>query len=351
MYGENLEQELRYYFQREVQRAELSAGWWSKIVTGVITKRPRSPRFGFWPKTRLGLALVPVALLLMGGTVYSATLLGRDYFSKMAPGISEAGLAQVYDLEQTTNGITVRLERAYADANVVLVGFTISGPKHNYYISDINLSTTEGQNLSGLTSLIGVPKSDLVIGDWQPSERNACVYSFDAAAMQGMPSELDLELTIAVTDSATAKEGQNVVGSFAFDFSVASHGGKIISIGQTTETSGVTITLEKIIVSPWATRAVIQVYPASDERGSRAIPLASINFSDGSSVKDNLGHDTGTYHEDYFAGDFTSQSGEWTVTVNELVYPPMHSDQQIQNNSENDTKRVTGPWIFHFQVP
>jgi hypothetical protein len=350
MSKEIVEQDLRDYFQNEVRKKELPLEWWNSVILRATTQKIFPRRLGFWPRTRLVLALVPVALLLIGGTVYGATLVGRNYFGTIAPGVTETGLAQIYDLSQTVNGVTVKVERAYADANVVLVGFTISGPRHYYYVGGINLSTTEGQNLTGMIGLIGVPNSDLVIGDWQPSERNAGVYSFDAASIQGMPSELDLRLRIVVTDSATAKEGQNVVGSFVFDFSTSSYGGKIINVGQTVEAAGVTVDLEEIVISPWATRAVLHFSPLNDERGSRPIPVASIILPDGNSISDGTSQDKGASFSDYFKGNFVAQNGEWTLAINELVYPPPYGGQSIQHNSPSDTQRVAGPWVFHFQV-
>ena len=54
-----------------------------------------------------------------------------------------------------------------------------------------------------------------------------------------------------------------------------------------------------------------------------------------------------------FNGDFTDRSGEWTVTVSELVFFPEPSEQNtgIQIHPASDTKRLAGPWVFHLQVP
>jgi hypothetical protein len=113
----------------------------------------------------------------------------------------------------------------------------------------------------------------------------------------------------------------------------------------------VSVELQKIIVSPWATRAVVQFNPPADARGSRPVPIASVSLPDGSSFNDNFHHDSGTFSEDYFWSDFTDQSGAWTLTLNELVYPPPHGGQPIQTNGPDDTMRLQGPWVFTFEVP
>ncbi len=160
-----------------------------------------------------------------------------------------------------------------------------------------------------------------------------------------------MQLNITVSDSATSNTSQHTSGPFVFDFNVPSNGGEIINVGKTAEAAGISIECEKLIVSPWGIRSVMILNPAEDERGSRAMPIASISFPDGSSVDCCIGRDSITYYECSFFGDFTSQSGTWTLTVSELVYPPVYGGEQLLYNSTNDTNRTAGPWIFRFDVP
>ncbi len=173
---ENIEQELRDYFENEARKQEPPQGWWNGIVTRAIAGATRSRRHGFWTRTRWAIAAVPLAILLIGGTVYGATVANRGHFN-ISPPIDELGLAQAYELTQTIDDVTVSFERAYADANVVMAGFVISGPASNYYIGGITLSTADGKNLKGMMGLGTTSGSDSIIGNWQASERNACVYS------------------------------------------------------------------------------------------------------------------------------------------------------------------------------
>ena len=63
------------------------------------------------------------------------------------------------------------------------------------------------------------------------------------------------------------------------------------------------------------------------------------------------------FPEDYtletYLGDFTKQAGEWVITIDELVFPPRRQPDQEGDFSgtASDIKRVSGPWIFRFEVP
>src|SRR4030042_495241 len=186
---EGLEQELRHYFQVEVKKIEPSSEWWDRAISRLTEQKHRSRWFGFMPKTRLAWVLLPLILLLIGGAAYGASSLIKELFQKYASHIEEAGLAQELDLSQTINGVTVKLERVYADANVVLVGFTISGPDERYS-SDVQLFTTGGQNLPMMLGFGHVPEFNEVLGEWHPTGRLALVSIFDASSINGATSTI-----------------------------------------------------------------------------------------------------------------------------------------------------------------
>jgi hypothetical protein len=49
----------------------------------------------------------------------------------------------------------------------------------------------------------------------------------------------------------------------------------------------------------------------------------------------------------YVFGDFISQSGEWVITVTELVYsPPIDKSKLYEIHAPSDTVRLAGPWVF-----
>jgi hypothetical protein len=321
---DRLEQELRNHFSAEVKEAEPSHDWWHNAIARINARKHHSRWVGLVPRTRLAWILVPVLVLLAGGTVYGASSLLTELFQKHAPQIEEAGLAQELDLSQTINGITVSLERAYADTNVLLVGLTVSGPDARYQPEVGELFTADGQKLPGM---IGVgTRSKAIMGNLNFS---AMIYTFDTSSLKDVPSVLSLILEADVADSPIVGESQTLAGPFRFEFDVPFHAGKSIDIGQTVEAAGVPVTLEQVVISPWGARAVLQL-----PKESHAI--TSMTLPNGDSTSAVLV----THSVQYFPGDFMGQSGEWTMIVSELV-----------SIIDTPQQRLAGPWVFHFDVP
>jgi hypothetical protein len=330
MEKDRLEQELRNHFSVEVGEVEPSRGWWNNAISQVITKRNRSRWFGLVPKTRLAWAFLPLIVLLLGGAVYGTSSLLSELFQKHAPQIEEAGLAQELDLSQTINGITVSLERAYADSNVVLLGFTVSGPDARYQPEVGELFTADGQNLPGM---IGVGTgSKTIMGNLNSS---AMIYTFDTSSLKDVSSELSLILEADVADLPIIGGSKILAGPFRFEFDVPFHSGKTINVGQTVEAAGVPVTLEQVTISPWGIRALFQ-----SPDGDKYTPIVSLTLPNGDSVCGAISKHT-EVSINYLMGDFTGQSGVWTMNVSELVLDSPNKPQQ----------RLAGPWVFHFDVP
>jgi len=332
MEKDRLENELRNHFSAEVEEAEPSHGWWHNAISQVVTKRNRSRWLGLVPKTRLAWAFLPLVVLLLGGAVYGASSLLGDLFQRHAPQLEEAGLAQELELSQTINGITVSLERAYADSNVALVGFTVSGPDTRYQAEIGGLSTADGQNLFGI---IGVGTgSKEIMGNLNSS---ATIYTFDTSTLKEVSSELNLILEVSVADLPMIGESETLAGPFVFEFDVPFHAGKSIDISQTVEAAGVPVILEQVTISHWGVRAVFQ-----NPDGDDYFPILSLTLPNRDQANGSLVRHTETSIVNYFRGDFTQQSGEWTLTVTELV---------VLNGPNTPQQRLAGPWVFHFDVP
>ena len=348
---EKIEKELREHLLADIKEIEPPHGWWGNAISRLGEQKQRSRWFSFMPRTRLAWALLPLILLFIGGTVYGASSLIGELFQKYATDVEEAGLAQEFDLSQTIDGVTVRLERAYADANVVLVGLTVSGPEEKYYVDAGELSTADGQNLPGMIGISTVPGSDIILGSWPPSERVAMIVTFDASSLAGASPEVSLRFETHVADSAVPGGNRTSMGPFEFNFNLPFHSGKVIDIGQTVEAAGVPITLEQIVISPWATRAAFSFSPPYDDSKSSPALVASLQPASSDSKSSSLGKVLEEYYVQYFIGDLTGKPGEWIVTVSELVFPPELSGQEVETHPASDTQRLAGPWVFHFEVP
>jgi hypothetical protein len=331
------EQDLRGFFHNEANKLKHPEGWWNNVVSSVTGEKPvyTAPKAGFF---RRKLFLIPlaliVALVVTGGTVYGDSSFTKGIIERMVPSVEngETGevisLAQEYDLSQTINGVTAKLEYAYTDMNAAIVGVSVEGSDRN---SIFRLYMPDGREL------------DCSFGN--ATERGEWVWSFRMPAIDGNPSSLNLRMEISVSKD---KE------PFVFDFEAPYYGGKVINVGQTVEAAGVEVELESLIISPREMKAIFYISPQTDERGIYAGIIVEILLPDGTLEGVSMGRGNNSIEEAATAhifGDFTSQSGEWVITIDELVYPPpIDKSKQYEIHAPSDTVRLAGPWVFTVQV-
>ena len=87
-------------------------------------------------------AAVVAVLMVLGTNVvaHRATASSQlvDQAFSLRPGmahIMQAGLVREVNLPQSTCGFTMTIQRVYADANRVVVGYTITGPTNRSFIN------------------------------------------------------------------------------------------------------------------------------------------------------------------------------------------------------------------------
>jgi hypothetical protein len=155
-------------------------------------------------------------------------------------------------------------------------------------------------------------------------------------------------LELFISTSATTENLNEMIGPFVFDFMVPFHGGKAVEIRQTVEEAGIAIHLEKVLVSPWGTRATFKLPAEYTGRKGGTLLTGSIQTPDGD-VKGTFfeGFRDGDFVK-YFLGDFTEQNGQWTLTIKEIVLPG--SNLEPGPHPASDTVRIQGPWVFNFET-
>lgn len=347
---------------------------WPAIHTRLQPQR-RIPRRARWmPATRLGwIGLILGALLLFGSVAYALhPVIGQVF--RMLPGwqyVEESRLAQELNLSQTQDGVTVTLERAYADANEIIIGYTVKGlADQRIHVSRARLSDKQGTVFPELAGA-GVTGASDLLGVQLPPGEGAYVTAFDASAVKGTPASLQLHLTMQLarlvpvdqalahttpvpqsSDSAAMVEPvmtmreEIVGGPFTFDFSVPFIPGQIVEVQQTVETAGVAMRLERVVITPSETRAILCFEPPDDIEWTL---LADLDTGDGQEVPTSFvsrlsGNGGESCHRVSYLESLTSQSGLWTLTVTELVGTDL-------SKQPSEDVRLAGPWVFRFRVP
>jgi hypothetical protein len=267
-----------------------------------------------------------------------------DRLFRVDPGlnhIGQAGLGQDLALSQTVDGVTVTLERAHADANRIAIGLTVHGSYIlGYDLANIVLRDVHDRTFP-LNTGMGVKGQSDVLELELPTGAGAHVLSFDASALQGAPSTLDLHLVVEVARSPMPLS-QHVIGPFFFDFTLPFNPGQVVNVQQRVTTASVDVELRQVVVAPSETR-VLLCLGAPGEMGTSwgAVPTLRNKTGQADGVWVRSAEEGCALHG--FLPPLYDQSGEWTLTVTELV---VHDRTQL-----GEPMRIAGPWVFHFQVP
>jgi hypothetical protein len=295
------------------------------------------------PTTRRGWVLLVLVLCLAFGVGAWAVSPIVDRLFRVDSGldhVGQAGLGQDLALSQTVDGVTVTLERAYADANRIAIGLTVHGPYIlGYDLAHVGLSDRHDRTFP-LSMGMGVKGQSDVLQLELSSGESAHVLSFDASALRGAPSPLDLRLVVEVARSPMPLS-RHVIGPFIFDFSLPLDPGKVVDVQQRVTAASVDIELRQVVVTPSETRVLLCLGAPGEmgtSWGAASTLRAETEEADGVWVRS--AEEGCALHG--FLPPLYDQPGAWTLTVTELV---VHDRTQL-----GEPTRIAGPWVFHFHV-
>lgn len=290
------------------------------------TRRPLSFRLA------LVLTLLIVALVLAGtASAYIVPVLQQVLGMEPATQhLLQSKQYSNYHLSKTYDGFTITIEKAYADSNRVIIGYTIQSPAGRdpqfvFSFAGSVLKTAQGVVLPGLE---GIGSANIGI--------NGNVFSFDAANIQGNPKAIQLDMSIPY-GYLPQNSGFQVKGYLMFDFSVPFHLGRVANIHQSLTVNGKTVTLDRVVVTPSETRLYIEGLNNQEMRYfTTELSVESQQY------QGFAGHYYGAtmfgieYNQSLF-----NKHGVWTLVIKRNSLPTKASPIAING----------GPWTFHFVVP
>lgn len=315
-------------------------------------RRRRAPRFlvegwasGWFPRGLSGVAAMLLALVLAAGVAYAAvTLLDRVFGEdRGTQQVTLEDLGTELNRSRTVDGFTVTLGRVYADANRVLVGYTVEPPAGRE-VWEASLFAPR------LTDANGQVLQEHGGRERYGERTTGVVRSYSTGEIQGSPKALRLRLTADSIGYYTKPEGRNRVAQvlrldepLTFDFTVPMHPGRVAELHQTVEAGGTKATLERVVVTPTETRVYV--------RGAGLLDAAyRVELSvDGWSSKDAPDWNGVSWHTadgvSYvgYSEPLYDKRGEWTLTV--WAAPPAYSE------GTGIAPVKGGPWTFRFVVP
>jgi hypothetical protein len=311
----------------------------------------------------VGAVAAILVMLLIGGGVYAITPVLNQALTQLddtgLKQVDAAGLMHDVDLSQTIDGYTIHLQRVYADANRVMVAYTVQGADQKitgFTPNEMHLTTPDGLALP-MHGRFGLAKDGGVEGN---------IFTFDADSIQGHPAEVSLRLEVYglqvfTSDAPSPPTGQPeepttiVSGPFVFDFTVPFVAGRVIDVNQTITANGVPITLDRLLITPSMTRAYFQLQDTNGIPAKEWWPETRLNgdgwtvdwYGGGSSrIEDNRRHVLA------FEQALFDKHGEWTLTIERLRgEDPAKRAAAIEKGEAWNQEIIEGPWEFKFVVP
>ena len=331
------------------------------------------PRRGSVAMLLRPLAFVAMFAILATGVGAAVGLLERTIDGSAVPGWRVAwDRAQVLGLQQTDAGITLSLERAYADLNQVLVGFTVDG------LPPAPLAGTDGEEsvdwVAQLTDPSGRTAEEWAIGT-HAMAREETGLSAIVQTWQGSPAtdagtwELRVSsvgyggsfVPGACTDGSTDPACANpsaasmVQGSWVFRFDLPAAAGTALGPNVSATAAGATVTLTEIRISPTEITTRLGLKVDGTTVAAWDAPDYRITAAGGavSHVANAADHLTRSPADRGPAGDenrFISNTGSdaagdtWVVEIPELTY-------WMVGAAPEEGATITGPWSLEVTIP
>ena len=262
--------------------------------------------------------------------------------------------SQDVNLAQSACGYTLRVSRVYADANVFIVGYTVTDPDEKAIeagllrprVSDASGVTLPESDYGGVANLGGtVQYQAFDTGDipGQPSalKLHMAVPAIVLLREQPVPSscsdhdasQLEASPTPSVDESGA--DATMVRGPFVFDMKVAYQRGRELRPHLAVTEHARTLTLERIVSTPLETRFYVS---GSAENAYPTLAVGGHTLDAGSWGPNSEG-DLIVYR---FEGSPYNDHGQWTLTI--------HAQDPIAALS-GEQPLPAGTWSFTFALP
>ncbi len=316
-------------------------------------------RFRFVPRTRSGLVFAVLLMMLFGTAGFAATGWIDELFESFAPEVQEANLGVQLNEKRTVDGITFTLERAYADEDNVVVGYSIEGFEDwgNRYPTTGPPVVTDGSDRAFEYVGGGGMGTDPMYGN-EGEERLSDLAFFEPSNELNPSAERSFRFELKLNPEAGDGGGQDdspakaADQTIVFDFGIPVHEVDVIRVGQTVEANGVSMTLEQVENSPARTEAVLCFDPPRDDKYNWVPIVERPNIAESDVFTNEMLYytrpeaATGCVGYDLFRS-LHDQPGTYSLVVKRI-------EGRVPTTRNFETKleeEIIGPWAFEFEVP
>lgn len=272
-------------------------------------------------------------------------------FASAVPSVWDAGLSVPLYLEQTVEGMSVTLDRAYADTSHVVVGFAVDGLVGRLH-KDFHIKTSlyNGENMpleqvSGHGISWGHERPSIPEGSWAETIIFEIPNEIEIMGRQRFRFELEVHSLVPGTDGERSERSPQGPSTrpFIFEFEVDVSVVPTLAVGQCVEARGLSLFLERVENSPVRTRAFICFSPPDDAHDWMPVVRTGLlgRFIGEGRLAENLVTrdkcSTFTFDESLY-----NRPGSYPLTVTEILGVPYVREKP---------RKITGPWNFRFLIP
>lgn len=285
-------------------------------------------------------AVAVLGMLAVSVVAYAASrLLQTQPLDPGLQGANEAELVTALNVEETIDDVTVTLAYAYADVNRISFAYRMSGEAPigtSYEFTGERLTDSAGHEFQ---SMFGGGGGGGGGGGEAPIIHEFTMEqfgSYDVSMLNDLPDNLDLRLEIDVEQvvGATLGEGgtpqpvegapaRTPIGPFVFEFTIPLIRGQEIEPEQSTSDGETTLTLERLVIAPSMTRALMCFDPPLAQAYAPALSLTidgeAVVLESATRVEDAPeGSAEGCYSVQALQS-FYNLPGEWRLSVDYLI--------------------------------
>jgi len=257
--------------------------------------------------------------------------------------------ATIVGASQTHDGYRVTIERAYADANVLMLAISVHDLQNRGWtqVSAMGATATDerGDSFAGSMSMSS-PDGPSVAANvaWFTSPpgltpgQHTLSISVPAVSVRDTSTPPPAESPGVATGEDSWTPWHEVAGPWRFTVPLTVGGGSMVHPQSSASVGGTEVRLTEVTVSPASVTGTIAVSGAAG--GGQWLPVGQVEHAGHTYALHSgvLGPDAAITFQ---ASDGTTQtSGEWTLRINELV--GSDGTQQV---------RLAGPWVLTFWMP
>jgi len=308
--------------------------------------------------------LVLAAFVLLTGAVAAALgLLDRVIQSSGQGGWHVAWEnAERLDLSTTVDGVTITVERAYADINQVLTGFTVAGLEAspdaaplqwNVEIADPTGRSSEAWAISSTGMGIEETGVSAIVQTWEGAvapEAGTWVLTFSSVGYEGdgfVPGQCDVDSTLP--ECVNPPPNGMVDGVWRFEFELPKPVGAVVRTGASTSFDEATLSLPELRISPTMIGATLGLHVADkvilDWSGEGVVRHDGTSYPFQSSVHLTQDPDQqgpqGDLNQWLTVAGVESASGTWEVELTGILFRTSDGEEGVPG----------GPWIIRVTVP